>query len=103
MPHVAKVIAISARKTCRTRRCFWTKSNMKGGDSTSRGASGRAASGRKVEYQHLRGASRFQAELAALGLERVPGGERLPVRLKAATCHMYVALAIGRERELGPF
>src|SRR5207244_10760385 len=36
MPQVAKVIAISPRKTCRTRLFFWTKSNMKGRDFSTR-------------------------------------------------------------------
>src|SRR3954447_15253180 len=34
MPQVANVIAIRPRKICRMKRCFWTKSNMKGADFT---------------------------------------------------------------------
>src|SRR5438552_16623376 len=36
MPQVAKVIAISPRNTCRIRLFFWTKSNMKGRDFSTR-------------------------------------------------------------------
>src|SRR5581483_8365643 len=101
MPQVAKVMAISARKTCRTRRCFWTKSNMKGRDSTSRGAPGRLSSGWKVEREHLGGAPRLEDQPPALGLQRVPGAERLAIHLKAAARDVHVPLAIGRERQLG--
>src|SRR5947209_14879867 len=99
MPQVANVIAISARKTCRTSRCFWTKSNMKGRDSTSRGACGRLSSGRKVEDQHLGGAPGLERQPAALGLQRVARTELLSVHLKAAARDVHIALALGRELE----
>src|SRR5213075_1812179 len=101
MPQVAKVIAMSARKTCRTSRCFCTKSNMKGRDSTSRGASGRRSSGRKVERQHLGGAPGLECQPAVLDLQRVPRAERLSVHLEAAAGDVHIALALGRELEPG--
>src|SRR4051795_13672745 len=101
MPQVAKVIAMSARKTCRTSRCFWTKSNMKGRDSTSRGACGRRSSGRKVEHQHLGGAPGLEGQPAVLALQRVPGAERLSFNLKAAPGDVDIALALGRELDPG--
>src|SRR3954469_17638939 len=100
MPQVAKVIAMRPRKICRTSRCFWTKSNMKGRDSTSRRACGRLASGRKVERQHLGGAPRLEGELAALGLQRVSRTKLLPVHLKAAPGDVHIPLATGRQRKV---
>src|SRR5204862_4490064 len=96
MPQVAKVIAISPRKTCRTRRCFWTKSNMKGRDFTSRAR----LLARQVEDQQLGAAPCFDGD-AAIGLKRIARLQRMAVHRDGPIRDMHIAHAIPAEREFG--